>query len=66
MDLTQILAKDAQMKAIEQVPSGNSNVHKVASSPQEACYCCGIKSNDCCFKEATCQLWQQGTHQMNL
>ena len=50
--------KDAQMKAVEQLPSGNSTVHKVMSLPQkEGCYRCGLKShkaNDCRFKEATC------------
>ena len=51
-------SKEAQMKAIEHLPSGNSAVHKVTCPPQkEACYRCGLtnhKANDCCFKEATC------------
>ena len=61
MELAQNLetaSKDAQMKATEQLPSGNSTVHKVTSPPQrEACHCCGLtnhKANDCHFKEATC------------
>ena len=51
-------SKDAQMKAIEHLPSGNSAVHKVTSpSQKEACYRCGLtnhRANDCRFKEATC------------
>ena len=36
-------SKDAQMKATEHLPSGNSAVHKVTSPPKkEACYRCGL------------------------
>ena len=45
------------MKA-DQVPRGNSAVHKVTSpSQKEGCSRCGLtnhKSTDCRFKEATC------------
>ena len=44
------------MKAAEQLPSGNTSVHKVTSP--EACYRCGLtnhKTSDCHFKEATCR-----------
>ena len=61
MELAQNLetaSKDAQMKAAEQLPSGNTSVHKVTSpSQREACYRCGLtnhKASDCHFKEATC------------
>ena len=58
MELAQNLetaSKDAQMKATEQLPSGNSTVHKVTSpSQREACHRSGLtnhKANDCRFKE---------------
>ena len=57
VDLAQTLetaSKDAQ----DQVPGGNSAVHKVTSPFQkEGCSRCGLtnhKSTDCRFKESTC------------
>ena len=69
MELAQTLetaSKDAQMKATEQVPSGNSTVHKVMSpSQKEACYRCGLTSHkaaDCRFKEAACHAYGKKGH----
>ena len=61
MELAQSLEtalKDAQLKAAEQIPSGNTAVHKVTSPPKkESCYRCGLtnhKAADCHFKETIC------------